>query len=145
MSRLDSATTATVAFLTGGLVIALAGCAELGDLARQQHEEAFGTYGVAASDWVGVDIPGWIPDDATDLRNVASLDETIAVVRVVTDSGLSGDCEPAAREGIPLLSVDWSVEKWPDEVWACGDYEVMAVEDGWLGWFQAAEPGQTPS
>lgn len=30
------------------------------------------------------------------------------------------------------------------DVARCGDYEVMAMDDGWLGWFNATEPGETP-
>jgi hypothetical protein len=127
MSRFDSATVAASAFATGILLIGLTGCAEIHNLVSQQHEEHFATYAAAKKDWEGVDTPGWIPDDATDLRNVATLDETVA------------------RESIPPLAVDWSTEGWPDEVQRCGDYEVMPMEDGWLGWFQAAAPGQTPS
>ena len=145
MSRFDSATTAAVAFATGLAVLALTGCAEIHNLVSKQHEEQFATYSAAAEDWKGVDIPGWIPDDATDLRNVATLDETVSVVRVVTSSDLAGSCETTPREGIPQLAVDWSTEEWPLEVQVCGDYEVMPMQDGWLGWFNATEPGQTPS
>lgn len=83
------------------------------------------------------------PADATDLRNRATFDETVAVVRVVTDTEPDG-CSPAERRGLPALSADWSAEKWPDEVLLCGDYEVMPMDDGWLGWFNATESGQTP-
>ena len=145
MSRFDSATTAAVAFATGIAVLALTGCAEIHNLVSKQHEESFATYEVAAADWEGVGIPGWIPDDATDLRNVATLDETVSVIRVVTSTDLAGTCETVPREGIPQLAVDWSTEDWPDEVQRCGDYEVIPMDDGWLGWFQADEPGQTPS
>lgn len=145
MSRFDSATTAAVAFAAGIALLGLTGCAGLHSLASKQHEESFATYSAAEKGWEGVDIPSWIPDDATDLRNVATLDETVAVIRVVTDSELAGSCEPTTREGIPQLAVDWSTQDWPEEIQVCGDYEVMAMDDGWLGWFQAEEPGQTPS
>jgi hypothetical protein len=145
MSRLDAATAATTAFAAGVVLIALTGCAQISDVFSKQHREEFATYGAAADGWVGVGIPDWIPDDATGLRNVATTDETVSVIRVVTDSGLAGSCETVARTGIPQLSVDWSTEVWPDEVQLCGDYEVMAMDDGWLGCFQAQEPGQTPN
>ena len=145
MSRLDSATAATTAFATGIVLIALTGCAQIGDVISKQHREDFPTYEAAADGWVGVDIPDWIPDDATDLRNLATLDETVSVMRVVTDTDLAGSCETAPRTGLPQLAADWSTEVWPDDVQRCGDYEVMAMEDGWLGWFEAEEPGQTPN
>lgn len=150
MSRFDSATSAAVAFGAGILLVGtLAGCSQIDDLLSQEHREQFPTYAEAAEGWVGVDIPDWIPDDATDLRNLATVDETVSVVRVVTDSELAGSCEEVARRGIPALAADWADLGWdttgfPDEVQRCGDYEITPTDDGWLGWFNATEPGQTP-
>jgi hypothetical protein len=145
MSRFDSATVAASAFGAGILLITVTGCAQIDNLLSRQHEETFTTYAQAERDWVGVDIPHWIPDDATELRNLATFDETIAVIRVVTDSELAGDCVADERVGIPALDVDWSTQDWPDEVQRCGDYEVIPMDDGWLGWFNATEEGQTPN
>lgn len=143
MTRLDPATAAAGAFGVGILLIALTGCAQLDRLVSREHEESFATYADAEAGWVGVGIPDWIPDDATELRNVATFDETVAVMRVTTDEEPVG-CTTAERRGLPALAADWSVPTWPDEVLRCGDYEVMPVDDGWLGWFQAREPGQRP-
>jgi hypothetical protein len=150
MSRSDPASTAAAAFVGGILLVgSLAGCTAIDDLLSKEHREQFPTYAEADEGWVGVDIPAWIPDDATDLRNLATTDETVAIVRVVTDSPLVGSCETTERSGIPALSADWADLGWdttgfPDEVERCGDYEIVPTEDGWLGWFQAREPGQTP-
>ena len=147
MTRFDSATTAAAAFGCGILLIALTGCAQLGDVLHKQHREHFDTYEHAADAWVGVDMPDWIPRDSTEIRNLATTDETVSVIRVVTDSDLAGDCATAPRLGLPQLSADWAAEEWetlPAEVAVCGDYEIVATDDGWLGWFQASEPGQTP-
>ncbi len=144
MSRFDSANVATTAFAAGVVLIAVTGCAQISDVFSKQHREVFPTYAAADDGWVGVGIPGWIPDDATDLRNIATVDETVSVIRVVTETDLAGTCETAPREGIPQLTADWSTDVWPDEVQRCGDYEVMPMDDGWLGWFLADEPGQTP-
>src|SRR5690606_38180516 len=105
----------------------LAGCAAIGDVFSKQHREEFATFDAAAAGWVGVGIPAWIPADATDLRNLATTDETVAIVRVVSDSALAGDCSPADRSGIPSLSADWADLDWatrgfPDRVQRCGDY-----------------------
>lgn len=150
MSRFDSATTAAVAFAGGALLLVLTGCAQITDVFQHQHREDFSDYETAAAGWVGVDIPDWIPDDATGIRNLATADETVSVIRVVTDSPLAGDCVTAPRQGLPQLSADWAASDWdaddlPDEVQRCGDYEVTSTSDGWLGWFQASTPGQTPS
>jgi hypothetical protein len=151
MSRFDSATSATVAFGAGILLLgSLAGCAAIGDVVSQQHREEFATYEAAADGWVGVGIPDWIPADAVELRNLATNDESVGVIRVVSDSLLAADCVEAARIGIPVLSaewadLDWSTNGFPDDVARCGVYEVVPTDDGWLGWFNATEAGQTPA
>lgn len=150
MSRLDSASSAAVAFGAGILLLgSLAGCSAIGDVMSNQHREEFATYDAAAEGWVGVGIPDWIPSDATDLRNLATSNETVAVIRVVSEAPLAGDCVPTERVGIPALSaewadLDWSTNGFPDDVERCGDYEIVPTGDGWLGWFNATEPGQTP-
>jgi hypothetical protein len=144
-SSFDPASAAATAFAAGILLIGLTGCSQIANLIAKQHEESYPTYEAAARDWVGVDIPGWIPEDATDLRNLATNDETVSVIRVVSDSPLPADCTTEDRHGIPTLAANWSTQSWPDEVQVCGDYEVMPMTDGWLGWFNATEPGQTPS
>src|SRR3712207_2785195 len=84
--RYDSASVAAIAFAGAALVLALTGCAQLTDLVEKRHEERFDTYAEAADGWVGVGLPGWIPEDATDLRNVATNDETQSLIRVVSES-----------------------------------------------------------
>jgi len=36
-------------------------------------------------------------------------------------------------------------EPLPATVFACGPYEVVKTDAGWLGWFSATEKGQTPA
>ena len=139
-----SATTATAAMVGAALLLGLTACANIDNLLHQRHEESFPDYDTAAADWVGVDLPEWIPEDATELRSIASDDQTVSVVRVTSDSPLAGDCLPAERRGIPAFDVPWSTDDWADTVSLCGDYEVMPMEDGWLGWFNASEPGDVP-
>jgi hypothetical protein len=63
---------AGILLLVGGL----SGCSAIMDSLRKVHQEQFETYSAAEDGWVGVDIPSWIPDDATDLHNYATTDET---------------------------------------------------------------------
>lgn len=150
MSRFDSATSATVAFGAGALLLgSLVGCSAIGDAVSQQHREEFATYEAAAEGWVGISIPDWIPTDSTELRNLATSDESVAVIRVVSDSPLAADCIDAERVGIPALSADWADLDWstygfPEDVRRCGVYEIVPTGDGWLGWFTATETGQRP-
>lgn len=127
----------------GFAVLALAGCAGIQHVLQHEHEETFATYSAAEKGWVGVDMPSWIPDDATDLHNLATDNESVSVVRVTTSTEPVG-CTDGPRHGIPSLTADWSSQEWPDQVLNCGDYEVMPLDDGWLGWFNAAEEGDTP-
>jgi len=140
----SSATTATAALMGAALLLGVTACANIDNLLHQRHEESFDDYAAAAEGWVGVDIPAWIPDDSTQLHNLATNDETVSVTRVTTASDLPADCVEQARHGIPVFDVSWSTDAWPDTVSLCGDYEVMAMSDGWLGWFNPASEGDTP-
>lgn len=130
----------------------LTGCSQLLDSLHQVHQESFASYGDAAEGWVGVDIPSWIPDDATELHNYATLNEEQAVVGVTSASQPVG-CADAPRRALPFATTDWApaeVLELPDgglltDVFQCGDYEVVPYGDGWVGWFSAEESGQTPA
>lgn len=130
----------------------LAGCSQLLDEVHQVHQESFTSYSEASDGWVGVDIPPWIPGDATELHNYATLDETHSVVAVSSSSQPLG-CVDAPRRSLPFTSTDWApgdVLELPDgglldDVFLCGDYEVVPYGEGWIGWFSAEERGQTPS
>ena len=141
---ITSASTAAAAFTAAALLLGLTACANIDNLLHQRHEESFETYETAASGWVGVELPEWVPTDSTELRSVASNDQTVSVIRVVSDSELAGDCARADRHGIPVFDVPWSTDDWADTLFRCGEYEVQATDDGWLGWFNAAEPGDVP-
>lgn len=130
----------------------LTGCSQLLDSLHKVHQESYTSYAEAAEGWVGVDIPSWIPEDATELHNYATLDETQSVIGV-TSSSQPVDCTDAPRRALPFATTDWAPAEaleLPDggllsDVLLCGDYEVVPYGEGWLGWFSAEEKGQTPS
>jgi len=127
-------------------MLLLAGCASLMDPLQDVHTEAFVDRDAAADGWVGVPMPAWIPEDATEIRTTATNDETNAVVAVTSDEQPIG-CEPAPRVSLPFDGRYGGIDDGdglPDEVLHCGPYEVVATEDGWLGWFTATQAGQTP-
>ncbi|MGN6502034.1 MAG: hypothetical protein ACTHKX_03905 [Pseudolysinimonas sp.] len=136
--------TALGAAAIGLAVLTLAGCAGIQNLLQHQHEETFSTYAKAQDGWVGVEVPSWIPADAVELHNLATDDESQAVIRVTTESVPVG-CTETSRHGAPALTADWTSDEWPDTVLACGDYEVMGVDEGWLGWFNADHQGDSPN
>ena len=42
----------------------------------------------------------------------------------------------------PVFAADWAPEDvYVDDVFACGDWAVMATDDGWFGWTPSA-PGE---
>lgn len=141
---------------TGAVVLlataALSGCSHMLDELHKVHQESFASYSEAADGWVGVDIPAWIPDDAIQLHNYATLDETQSVVRATSASQPVG-CTDAPRRALPFATPEWAPAdalELPDggllsDVFLCDDYEVVPYGDGWLGWFSAQGEGQTPS
>lgn len=143
----DPVTIGVGAVLAGVLVLGITGCSGIQRLLQHEHEESFATYAEASEGWVGVAIPAWIPASATDLRNLATTNEQMSVVRVATPDEPVGACETGERLELPALTADWTPE-WatglPGQALHCGDYEIVPVEGGWLGWFNAEEEGQTP-
>lgn len=129
------------------LLAALSGCTTISNALHKQHEESFDDYRTAAAGWVGVDIPEWIPHDSTSLHNLATTNEIDSVMRVTTSSGLSASCVDADRIGVPFSSGDGipQLGSLPGRVSDCGDYEVIAVKGGWLGWYNGTEPGDQPT
>ncbi|AYF97455.1 hypothetical protein [Protaetiibacter intestinalis] len=134
------------------LAVSLTGCAQLVNGLTHVHEESFPDYAAAADGWVGVEIPAWIPDDATGLHNYATEDETQSIIRIDSPSD-PVDCEPGDRTTMPFETPDWvpseALQKDDgsllEDALHCGDYQVIPYADGWVGWFAAAEQGQTPS
>jgi len=152
MSNVSSPSTLSLVgpLALGALVIAatgaLSGCSAVENMLHRVHEEDFPDRAAAESGWVGVSFPEWIPADATDLHNLATTDESHAIVRVDSSDDLPADCAEQPRRGLPFDGADWapSLDPMPTTVWGCGRYEVVPVEGGWFGWFAATEVGGRP-
>lgn len=139
-------TKSLLAAASAAAILLLAGCASLTDGLHDVHTEAFVDREAAEAGWVGVPMPDWLPADATEIRTTATNDETNAVIAVTSDAGPVG-CEMAPRVSLPFDGRYGGIDAGdglPDEVLRCGAYEVVATAHGWLGWFTATEPGQTP-
>lgn len=127
-------------------VAGLSGCASITDLFERVHSESFDSRADAASGWVGVPMPEWLPGDAANVRTTATIDETNAVI-AFTGSEPSG-CTVGERSSLPFDGRYGGFEEGselPDEVLHCGPYEVHETDEGWLAWFTATEPGETPA
>lgn len=145
------ATSALVAPVALGAVLiavtaTLSGCTAILHELHGVHEERFSSHAAAARGWVGVPFPAWIPEDAREVRNRATKEETNSILRVVTESPPAGDCVLSERLSLPFETTSWADELSPppDEVLLCQGYELVTIEDGWLGWFNASEPGERP-
>jgi hypothetical protein len=127
--------------------IALTGCSAVMNTLEKVHEESFADRAAAEAGWVGVAMPSWIPEDAAEVRNVATTDETNAVIAFSSEADLADaqECAPAERVGLPFDTRFGSLDaELPDDVLACGVYEVAPIDGGWLAWFAAREEGETP-
>lgn len=127
-------------------VAALTGCSGITDPFSRVHSEAFDTRADAASGWIGVPMPAWLPSDASDIRTTATDDETHAVIAFT--GGAPTGCTEGARSSLPFDGRYGGFEdasELPDEVLWCGPYEVHETPEGWLAWFTATEPGETPA
>ncbi|PWC06485.1 hypothetical protein [Mycetocola zhujimingii] len=122
------------------VALTLSGCS-VKDVLSNSREAQFATYDTAAEHWASGDMPGWIPTDATDIRSLETKDGRLSVIRITTSSPPEGDCVERAREGAPVLTATWTAAaERPAMVTVCDEYEIMPVEDGWLGWFEGEEP-----
>lgn len=126
-------------------IATLTGCTSITDLFERVHSESFDTRADAATGWVGVSMPEWLPDDATDIRSTATLDETHAVIAFAGGEPIG--CDEVSRSTLPFdgrYGGFSDASELPDMVLGCGPYEVHETTDGWLAWFNATEAGQTP-
>lgn len=124
---------------------ALTGCTSISDLIEQVHSESFDSRTDAASGWVGVPMPEWLPQDAVDIRTTATVNEQNAVIAFT--GGEPTGCSLGPRSTLPFdgrYGGFTDASALPDEVLQCGPYEVHGTSDGWLAWFNAVEAGQTP-
>ena len=126
-------------------VAALTGCTSITDIVEQVHSESFDTRADAATGWVGVPMPDWLPADATDIRTTATVDESNAVIAYA--GGEPTGCQEGTRSTLPFdgrYGGFADASELPEEVLWCGPYEVHETPEGWLAWFNATEAGQTP-
>jgi hypothetical protein len=119
--------------------LSLTGCS-VKEVLSNSRESEYTSYETAAEMWPSGELPGWIPTDATGIRSLETKDGRLSVIRVTTSSPLEGDCEEKPRTGVPVLTATWTAAaERPDVVTVCDDYEIMPIDDGWLGWFEGPE------
>lgn len=130
---------AAPALIAVGL-LSLTGCSAYDSLV---HKQATSTFDDAAAFDDGAEVDaGWIPTDATEItvRTSTIEDAADAVILLTSDSELPGDCTEVERYSAP----SWVLDDAPDPyevktVFACGDWSVIAADDGWFGWTPNSE------
>jgi hypothetical protein len=77
----------------------------------------------------------WLPADATDIEVRESTKDDPAVLIAVTDAALDpGACVHTQRRSVWVYAVDWAPEGLPEEVWACGAWDVWPTDEGYFAW-----------
>jgi hypothetical protein len=116
-------------------VLSLTGCSAYDSLVHKQATSTFDDAG-AFQDGAQADAE-WVPTDATEItvRTSTLEDSADAVILLTSDAALPGDCVEVERQSAPT----WALDDAPDpyeakNVFACGDWIVMATGNGWYGW-----------
>ncbi len=130
---------AASALLLGGM-LSLSGCSLYDSLIHKQATSTFEDVD-AFDDGADVDAD-WIPGDASDitLRTSTVEDAADAVILLDSTSALADGCVEVERRSAPA----WVLDEAPDpytarNVFACGDWSVMATDTGWYGWTPNSE------
>jgi hypothetical protein len=125
----------------GGAVLIVTGVLNGCSALMTTQEDHWTGYSAAQTAWPHGDIPAWIASDATDVHLLTVDDATAAVVRVATTDALPDDCTAADRRSVPFASRDWipRAATTSDDIVDCGDYQVVAVKGGFVGWYVQGE------
>lgn len=127
-----------LALAAASAVVLLTGCSQL--IEDWTGEESLRSDSVAELE-EGWDRPvPWLPADATSIRLHHSLEGDEAVLGATTGTPLDPTlCAETVRQSGPAYTRDWSPWAFLDRVWACGDWTVIATDNGWYGWTPSGE------
>lgn len=120
----------------GLAALALPGCAVIDELAYHQRSSSYEE--PAAAPESSPAHAAWVPDDARSIRitETTQPDAANAVVMVTSSSALDPEvCTEVDRQSAPSYTLDGAPDVYKaDTVFACGEWSVVATEDGWFGW-----------
>ena len=122
-----------VALFAASAVLLLTGCSDLVEEWTGEVSREFGSAAELADDW---NRPvSWLPEDATRIRLHHSLEGSEAVLGAISATALDpAVCAETARQSGPAYTREWSPWAYLDRAWACGEWTVIATDDGWYGW-----------
>ncbi len=122
-----------VALVAASALLLLTGCADLVEEWTGEASREFESTTALADGW-DRQVP-WLPEDATHIRVHHALDGDEAVLGATSPTALDPAlCAEAARQSGPAFTREWSPWAFLDRVWACGEWTVVATDDGWYGW-----------
>lgn len=124
-----------VSAAAASVLIALAGCSVVEELAYKQRDLSYDTAAELTSDWDGT--AAWVPDDATGVRIVESSGEDDTAVLILTSAEELDEavCAPIDRQSGPAYDPGDAPDPYAmSDAWSCGVWTVVATDDGWYGW-----------
>lgn len=135
--------TATATAAAALLALSLTGCSAVTDLLHNETETGFDDLEAFEEEWPRADEATWLPGDAELIHVRESSDADPAIIGFQSASLLDPTkCTETERLSGPSFTDEWAPEKvYVDRVFACGDWAVMATDDGWFGWTPSA-PGE---
>lgn len=116
------------------LALVFSGCSVVDELAHKTRSASFDTAAELTAEWEGD--AAWLPADATDIEIRESTTDTVAVILASSGDELDPAlCTLVPRQSAPAYELEGSASAYDvDEVFACGEWAVMASETGWFGW-----------
>ncbi|MFS0866190.1 hypothetical protein AB3M83_02495 [Microbacterium sp. 179-B 1A2 NHS] len=133
-SSLRTRTALAAAPLAAALLLPLAGCSAVGDLLQQEASHTFATRADLDRQW-GKDAR-WLPTDATAITTHESTAGDPASLTAASEATLDpARCAEVDRQSAPVFTLEGTPDVYKvDQVFACGDWAVIATDDGWYGW-----------
>jgi len=114
--------------------IVLSGCSVVDELVYQERNVQFATTDELTEGWSGY--APWVPADASDIRIREATSGATAVMLLTSASELDAAlCTEVDRQSGPAYEIDGAPDAYAaTRAFACGEWTVIASDDGWLAW-----------
>ncbi|MFD1722697.1 hypothetical protein [Amnibacterium endophyticum] len=120
------------------LAVALAGCSASPLVAHRRGGTAADPAALLKAWSTPATQPGWLPEDATRIRWVASTrggaDRAAAVLEARSAGPLPDSCTALPDGRGAAIGAAWAPQRVPAEVRRCGNWAVTAIDGGYYGW-----------
>jgi len=124
----------------------LSGCSIVDEVLYHERSVEFETAADLTTEWAGS--APWVPGDATDIRIREKTEGDVVAILLTSSAALDDTlCAEVERRSAPVFAVEGAPDVFKtDQVWACGEWAVVASDGGWFAWTpshpdeQAASP-----